>query len=52
MMMQYIGNVLMELQCPLGFKTLDIAAALDLAAATPLTDLRQYINSDLGFSAG
>ena len=39
-----------QLQCPLGFATLDKAAALDLATATPLTDLRQYINSDLGYS--
>ena len=38
------------LQSPLGFATLDKAAALDLATVTPLTDLRQYINSDLGFS--
>ena len=38
------------LQCPLGFATLDKAAALALATATPLTDLRQYINSDLGYS--
>ena len=37
-------------QSPLGFATLDKAAALGLATATPLTDLRQYINSDLGFS--
>ena len=38
------------IQCPLGFATLDKAAALGLATATPLTDLRQYINSDLGYS--
>ena len=36
-------------QSTLGFETLDIAAALDLETATPLTDLRQYINSNLGF---
>ena len=36
-------------QCPLDIETLDKAAALDLATATPLTDLRQYINSNLGF---
>ena len=41
----YVG-----IQCPLGFATLDKAAELALATATPLTDLRQYINSDLGFS--
>ena len=29
---------------------MDIAANLDLANARALTDLRQYINSDLGFS--
>ena len=40
------GNI----QSPLGFATLDKAAALGLATATPLTDLRQYINSDLGYS--
>ena len=37
------------IQCPLDIETLDKAAALDLATATPLTDLRQYINSNLGF---
>ena len=37
------------LQSTLGFETLDIAAALDLETATPLTDPRQYINSNLGF---
>ena len=40
----------MVLQSTLGFATLDKAAALGLATATPLTDLRQYINSNLGFS--
>ena len=39
-----------RLQSTLGFETLDIAAALDLETATPLTDPRQYINSNLGFS--
>ena len=29
---------------------MDIAASLDLATARDLTDLRQYINSDLVFS--
>ena len=38
-----------QLQSTLGFETLDIAAALDLETATPLTELRQYINSNLGF---
>ena len=37
------------IQSTLGFETLDKAAALDLETATPLTDLRQYINSNLGF---
>ena len=32
----------------LGFETLDKGAALGLATAIPLTDLHQYINSDLG----
>ena len=36
-------------QSTLGFETLDKAAALGLEAATPLTDPRQYINSNLGF---
>ena len=36
-------------QLTLGFETLDKAAALDLETATPLTDPRQYINSNLGF---
>ena len=38
------------IQCPLGFGTLDKAAALGLATATPSMDLRQYINSDLGYN--
>ena len=38
------------LQCPLDIKTLDIAAALAIAAASHVTDLRQYINSNLGYS--
>ena len=29
------------IQCPLGFATLNKAAALALATATPMTDLRQ-----------
>ena len=39
-----------KLQCPLGFATFGKAAALALATSRALTDLRQYINSDLGFS--
>ena len=38
------------IQCPLDIATLDIAAALAIATATPATDLRHYINSDLGYS--
>ena len=38
-----------QIQCPLDIETLDKAAVLDLATATPLTDRRQYINSNLGF---
>ena len=46
----FLDGMCLYVQCPLGFATLDKAAALGLATATPLTDLRQYINSDLGFS--
>ena len=42
--------ILNSIQSTLGFETLDKAAALGLATATPLTDPRQYINSNLGFS--
>ena len=38
-----------QVQSTLGFETLDKAAALGLETATPLTDPRQYINSNLGF---
>ena len=38
------------IQCPLGFAPLDKAAALALATSRAVTDLRQYINSDLGYS--
>ena len=38
------------IQSTWGFETLDKAAALGLATATSLTDPRQYINSNLGFS--
>ena len=37
------------LQSTLGLETLDKAAALGLETATPLTDPRQYINSNFGF---
>ena len=43
-------SYVLKLQSTLGFETLDKAAALGLETATPLTDLRQYINSNLGFS--
>ena len=39
-----------QVQSTLGFATMDKAANLDLATAKALTDLRQYINSDLVFS--
>ena len=38
------------IQCPLYIATLDIAAALPIATSTPVTNLRQYINSDLGYN--
>ena len=40
----------LRVQYSLGFATMDIAANLDLATARDLTDLHQYINSDLIFS--
>ena len=39
-----------QLQCPLDIATLDKAAALPIATSTPATNLRQYINSDLGYN--
>ena len=39
-----------EIQCPLDIPTLDKAAALPIAAATRVTDLSQYINSNLAYS--
>ena len=39
-----------EVQCPLDKATLDIAAALPITTSTAVTDLRQYINSDLGYN--
>ena len=38
------------IQCPLGFVTLNKAAALALATSRAVTDLRQYINRDLEYS--
>ena len=46
----YVLDGKMTLQCPLDIKTLDKAAALPIAAATRVTDLRHYINSNLGYS--
>ena len=37
-------------QCPLDITTLDKAAALLIATSNPATNLRQYINSDLGYN--
>ena len=34
----------------MGFATMDVTADLDFATARALTDLRQYISSDLVFS--
>ena len=42
--------MLVLIQCPLDIATLDIAAALAIATSTPVTNLRQYINSDLGYT--
>ena len=39
-----------QIQSPLGFAILDKAAALGLATSRAMTDLRQYINSTLGYS--
>ena len=38
------------MQCPLDKATLDIAAALPIATSTAVTNLRQYMNSDLGYN--
>ena len=43
-------KVVLKVQCPLDIATLDIAAALAIATSTPVTNLRQYINSDLGYN--
>ena len=40
----------MKIQYPLDIATLDIAAALPIATSTHVTDLRQCINSDLGYN--
>ena len=46
---RYVYYKTFQLQSTLGFETLDKAAVLGLETATPLTDPRQYINSNLGF---
>ena len=46
----YVESKVILVQCPLGFATLGKAAALGLATGRAVTDLRQYINSDLGYS--
>ena len=38
------------MQCSMDTATLDIAAALPIAASTTVMNLRQYINSDLGYN--
>ena len=45
-----IWLTLVLIQCPLDIQTLDKAAALPIAAATCVTDLRHYINSNLVYS--
>ena len=45
-----LRNLSLLIQCPLDIPTLDKAAALPIAAATRVTDLRQYINSNLAYS--
>ena len=47
---QLLGTGAPQVQCPLDIQTLDKAAALPIAAATPVTDLCQYINSNLAYS--
>ena len=44
-----LNSLSRDVQCPLDIQTLDKAAALPIAAATGVTDLRQYINSNLVF---
>jgi len=43
-------NESMKIQYALDRQTLDKAAALPIAAATRVTDLCQYINSNLAYS--
>ena len=44
------STVFRQIQSTLGFATMGLAANLALATSIPLTDLRQYINSDLVFN--
>ena len=47
----WFGHILpSKVQSPLSIATLDIAAALPIATSSPVTNLRQYINSDLGYN--
>ena len=48
--MQIRPGEIPKIQCPLGFATSGKAAALALATSRAVTDLRQYLNSDLGYS--
>ena len=50
MIINYPHLFVEAIQCPLDIPTLDKAAALPIAAATRVTDLRQYINSNLAYS--
>ena len=43
-------KVLQAIQSPLDKGTLDIAAALSITTSIAVTNLRQYINSDLGYN--
>ena len=44
------GYIQVRVQCPFDIPTLNKAAAMPIAAATCVTDLRQYINSNLAYS--
>ena len=47
---KYVVLTCTIVQCPLDIATLDKAAALAIATAARVTDLRHYIYSDLGYS--
>ena len=40
----------LHIQCPLDIATFDIADVLPIATSIPVTNLRQYINSNLGYN--